>query len=649
MREYTRRLAGRLIAAATLATLLPMAGCHRKPAEPAPATPTTSAEARETAPTQEGQREWQGTPLDGGDTASLRAYLRNAPEIAAKKSVIEPDARTIAFDRESTIRAIRMVTNDGSVVVLDAAEPRVQEIAEGRIIWLWNLLVRHVDTVARVGDKVVLLTSPAPLTNAFRNVDLQFEAPINLAAGFPAVAKHATVAAPPTAMKARQSSGYLMPVKWVADPPEKNPGGENSDSSSEPAAPGQEPPDGQSDSEPEWNGKQFSGSSRRFAYTVEYARRAGGMRLALEARYGDQGEGGDPSKRVPTGKIGKEMQKKVSAERNYAQEDLQDLLKKRTELEHERLVDYPKWDDLRKLAYNQKYPQMQKELDDAIEKALASLEKKRKSAASRAASKLWEIASENIDVRLRAIGEIDDFQALGDVKIVNNDLVSQSLSAHGLKTKEVLSFVGRLGKTGTETIKVPVMELPVTWSVPIPVAGLPLIFQLGVDFSLTVSLAGQHATLHVEGEYASSGQTGYKYSVDEGSSYDEGISSDGPNVSESQAMSPGVSAVVLGVQFPRVGLGLGVLGASAVSYIDAVHVITMLNSASAAIGLAGVPCKRVTYNAVTHIGVQTEVLPFLFGDSFVGKVINEKLSPKRVITKYEHKWVEPPIKACEIS
>jgi len=543
MREHARRFARCLIVAATLATLLPIAGCSRKPAEPSPVTPTTSANARETAPTSESKREWQGTLLDGGDTASLRAYLRTAPEITAKKSVIEPDPRTIAFDRESTIGAIRMVTNDGSVVVLDASEPRVQEITAGRIIWLWNLLVRQVDTVARIGDKVVLLTSPAPLTNAFRNVDLQFEAPVKLSAGFPAVVKRGSEAAPPTAMKARKSSGYLMPVVWVADPPEENQSGE-------PSAPTGEAPDSQSDtsdSEPQWNGTQFSGSARRFAYTVEYAQRAGGLRLALEARYGDEGDSGDPSKRISTKQIGKEMQKKVSAERNFAQEDLMDLLKKRKELDRERAVDYPKWDDLRKLAYNQKYPQMRKELDDAIDKALASLESKRKTAASRAASKLWDIASENIDVRLRAIGELDDFQALGDVKIVNNDLVSQSLSAQGLKLKEVLSFVGRLGKSGTETIKVPVMELPVTWSVPFPVGGLPLIFQFGTDFSLTVSLAGQHATLHVEGQYASSGQTGYKYSVDEGSSYDTGISSDGPNVSDYQAMSPGVSAVVLGV------------------------------------------------------------------------------------------------------
>jgi hypothetical protein len=257
---------------------------------------------------------------------------------------------------------------------------------------------------------------------------------------------------------------------------------------------------------------------------------------------------------------------------------------------------------------------------------------------------LWDVVSDNVDIRLRSAAQIDDFNLEFLLGIQDNKMTSLEMVLRNLKGKATMEIVARLGQPGQQNIKVPVMHIPAVWNIPIPAGGLPLVVQVGTDFTVTVSLTAKNATLTTAGSFEFSGSAGFGQKGDAGYNKSD-VQATKPVIADYKGMSLGVSAYVLGVQLPRLGVGLGMFGISSVGYADLVHVITFTNGAAAAIGLAAPPCKRITYSVVGHVGVQTELLPFKFTGS--GAVANA-LSPQMEIHKWENILTDPPIRACDL-
>ena len=258
------------------------------------------------------------------------------------------------------------------------------------------------------------------------------------------------------------------------------------------------------------------------------------------------------------------------------------------------------------------------------------------------AAQLWAQASDNLDARIRARVDLDGFNIAESLNITNGNIDSASTHFRNLKGKVHAQFLGRLGKPGSENFKIPVVQLPVQFNIPIPVGGIPFVVQVGTDFTLTLGLAGKDAALTVEGQTAFSGDGGFDYAGTK-ASYSTQFLGEKPSISDYKGFSLGVSAVVFGVQLPRLGLGLGLIGVSSVAYVDVVNVITMTNGA--AVGGLGPPCKRITYAAVGHVGIDTEVVPLPFAAS---ETVSDALSPKREIFNLSQELLDPPIKMCEI-
>ena len=123
------------------------------------------------------------------------------------------------------------------------------------------------------------------------------------------------------------------------------------------------------------------------------------------------------------------------------------------------------------------------------------------------------------------------------------------------------------------------------------------------------------------------------------------MSGDEPQISSHTGWSPGASGALLGVQLPRIGLGLGMFGASSVAYFDVVHVLTITNGANVVIG--PMPhCSRFTYAAVGHIGIDTQVVPIPI--DVVADRIKDALSPKKEVFNKEYELLDPPKKGCVI-
>jgi len=261
---------------------------------------------------------------------------------------------------------------------------------------------------------------------------------------------------------------------------------------------------------------------------------------------------------------------------------------------------------------------------------------------------LFDISSDNVDVRFKVQAELNGFSAAGAYQIVGGNLEAAKLQFKNLNGHVTAAFVGRLGQPGNKGLKIPIMHLPISFNVPLPIEGIPFVVQLGGDFLLTVFLAGNHATLSVNGAYDFSGESGFSYAKTSGSISDaNSFSGAQPQVTNYQGSSLGVSAVVLGAQLPRIGFGLSVTGAaSTVAFFDVVHVLTMTQAADAGAMMLTPRCKRITYNAIGHVGVETQVL--LLPIPVVQQWASDKLSGKKEVFNQSKEILDPPVKGCEI-
>jgi len=263
-----------------------------------------------------------------------------------------------------------------------------------------------------------------------------------------------------------------------------------------------------------------------------------------------------------------------------------------------------------------------------------------------AGKELFEIVSENLDIRFKADATLNGFDVAGTYQFADGDIEKAQLQLKNLNGSVKTDFIARLGKPGNEGSKIPVIDIPIVFDLPMPIGGIPFVCQIGTDFLINVYLAGYHATLNLTGQFQFNGTDGFTYGKGQ-SSYDDTLAAASkPVISLSRGASPGVSAVVLAIQLPRWGFGLGMWGVSSIAYFDIIHVFTMTKSADEAIGLAAPPCLRTTYQAVGDVGIETQALPIPIES--VQKFASQKLSPKKKIFDVKSEQLEPPIKACEI-
>ena len=624
-----------------------------------------------------------GQLLTGDDPEALRAYLRTVKEVVPKRFKVEWNPATVAVGRDEAIRSLRAISQDGARYTFAASEPVVGRIHPGSILWIWDIAVRRVDQVDASGDAVVIETRPVALSEALTNADIAFESAVSVPDYY--MAWRPPKPKPQTTAERLRRLG-LIPASLRSDEPDAPP---EPSGSEEDRSAGEGNEDGQGFGEPTGDG--FNGSLKGFEYSLQYASRPGGLRLGLEARKADEGGGGGESDTAGSAELKKKF-KEADEEEKEAREKLEEakkqLEKERKDLdeldrEYERqrqqleqdqanrhnpsfegprppppptdsngtpLTEQAERDRLareherKRSTETAKMAEIQRIRDEALaRKEKAEALKRGLKAARKVAGKLFEIASENLDVRLRAIVDLHDFDVSGGLTIDDGSVENASAQFRNLQGHVTLSFIGRFGQKGNGAVKVPVMEVPIAFNLPLPVGGIPFVVQVGADFTLNVFLAGQHAAMSFNGSYAFSGSSGF-HADRSGSQPDTQLSGEQPAIADYTAMSPGVSAAVLGVQLPRLGIGLGVLGISSVAYFDVVNVMTVNNSATVALGLTP-HCRRVTYTAAGHVGIDTNVVPIPI--PFADKV-NKQLSPKKEIFNVKKEILDPPIKACEV-
>jgi len=629
-----------------------------------------------------------GQMFTGEDPAAIRAYLQTVKEIKPARFEVEWNPATVAISREEAIRSLRSISHDGGTFRLASSEPVVGKLKPGSILWIWDIAVRKVDRLEIEDDVTVVHTISVPLTEALTNAQIEFEAPVSLA-NYYIDRRPPPSPRPPAAPPTTRVSGSwrFMPVGLNPDTPAQ-PQDQNPDDSV-----------AQNDNEDTTEagtpaGGGFTGKIKGFDFSLGYRTRPEGVSLTLEARKG--GEGGDETgdtRSEGEDKIKEKFKelteeaKTAGEEARKAQKEVDSLQAGLTQLEaaYQHDVEQAKADAAARSNPDFQGPKppvptnsngvpltLQGQIDrltdvynkqrsTEISKIHADLkvrneaqkrkmdadeQRKRLADLGGVAKKLYEIASDNLDVRFRAKVDLDNFAVNGAMSIKDGKLKDAVAQFKQVNGNIAVSFIGRFGKAGNGAVKVPVVNIPVAFNVPFPIGGLPFVIQLGSDFLVNVFLTGKNAAMHFDGTYAFNGSQGVR--ATNGATTEEGSMTGGtPEIKDSAGMSPGVSGLVLGVQVPRLGFGFGVVGMSSVAYFDVVNVVTMTNSAAVAAGMLAPPCRRVSLNSVGHVGISTNIVPWPI--PYVADKINNALSTKpKEVFNHQKVVLDPPIKACEI-
>jgi hypothetical protein len=629
---------------------------------------------------------WAGVPLRGNSTEALRAYLNSVEEIKPKRFEVQWNPATVAIDKAAALRSLRTVSRDGSTFTFASDEPAVGKLKPGSILWVWDIAVRKVDSVETLGAVTHVHTSVVTLTEAMPNAQIEFETPVKLQNYYPQ-----RKIEPPVQSTARRHSpppGFRY-VLFTEPAPGEQPGG--NDPTTLPPENLPDPDSPQDSDDDDWydegmSADGFNGTKNGWAYSVGYRVRPGGITVELQARKGDL-EGGESGQHslIPEYKAIEKDRGEIHKGIEQAEQEIKEEEKgvRETDQEFEQEMKQLLDDQANRKDPNYTGPTLprqvnkygepitdkaaqqllkdkwQKKHDVEIQKLQAKeqilgewrIKKDQLEARKRAlkvakgvATQLYQIADDNFDARLRGRVDLDGFTIGANLGFVNGDIDVAATHFKNLNGTVQAEMIGRLGKAGNEATKIPVMHVPVEFNVPIPVGGVPFVVQLGSDFLITLSLSGMHASLTAQGQVAFKGDSGLTYAKGK-ANYDSSFSTSGdPQITNYKGMSPGVSAVVLAIQLPRVGLGLGVFGVSSVAYMDVINVITMTQAGVVGAGLLP-QCKRMTYNAVGHVGVETNVIPLPFVDT---SSVAGALTTKKEIFNTTTQKLDPPVKACEI-
>ncbi|HLW23814.1 MAG TPA: hypothetical protein VKT22_05560 [Steroidobacteraceae bacterium] len=616
-----------------------------------------------------------GQVLDGSDPDAIRAYLQSVKEIKPTRFSVKWSPDTVAIGKDEALRSLRSISEDGTVYRLAASEAAVQKIKPGSVLWIYDIALRRVTSVATIGDETVVITKQIPINQALVDADIAFESPVSLPDFYVGMRPHLPRNQRPSALvpRARASlaaelaaqgpllktathrtwAGFLLPARY-----------ESTSSDTPPAPAAGADASGEDDTDPEDYGEvpeeapvpmRYPGEIMGFEYVLGVD--ASPTKLSIELEASKKQEGATTGAVDESMKSATEKYEKYLEEARTAKKEMQSELREEVQVQrqmdsvNEKLAEQgtrqgPAADRLKdQLSREQtKLATIQHNLSEAEKTRKEAIENAKKlSNVKDSLVNVFGIINDNFDVRFRTKVDMDQFALAGVMMIKDGRIQEAASTFKNVKGHLALEFIGRLGEKGDGVAKVPVAHLPIQINEPLPLYGIPFVLQVGADFLATVALYGHHATMHFVGDYDFSGNGGLQATHAQTDAI-KSMSATEAEFKETEALTPGASGLVLGLQMPRLGLGIGVFGANAMSYIDAVTVLTI--TSAAAVATLNPVCKRVTLAEVGHVGVDVNLMPIPI--PLVANKANDALSQKQEIFHVDKVRTDPPIKMCQI-
>ncbi len=538
-----------------------------------------------------------------GDAASLRAYLENVREVRPTRFAVTWTPQTVRIDRATALRSLQGISRDGARFTFSGDDGAIAQLAPGKVMLLWGLALRKVDRVAHENGRIVVDTGPAKLTDAISEGDIAFAAQVPLAQFLPTVqmpAKPADTgsdAQPQASVAGRRSRWeWLIAAAHADEPP--------------PAAAPAQAPGGALDTPPATtpDGK-FTGVVAGYEYLVSYKSAGHGIDFDAEIRKEQPDLVPNPKGENSAGAKGYESTNDSTLEQAGVRKSI------------------------RQDAEIQQY------------------DKQHAGAGSPAGmvKSLFKAGSDLLDLRVKADGVLNPGSGApgGDIPVETQFLIRHSqierfaYNMGGMTGHVNFHFIARLGEQQGQWLEHAKLELPISMNVPLIVAGIPFVFQIGANFFVQPALSGHKAALtgNFGLNFVGNGQVQvYKGAMDEQGN----LTATPPLVGQVVGSSIGVSAIVVAAQIPRIGFGVGVFDTASVAFVD--HVISVGLTKSSSLGMFPM-CKTYQIYQDFGAGISTHIGLQIPG---VTAAIEKKLSGRKSIKRTAHNYVDPPIKACQV-
>jgi hypothetical protein len=131
-----------------------------------PGHPGTAATANPTPPGSSG----------AGVAATPAPPQFYAPPDAVYEVTYTPN--TVRIDLPTVQKTLRAVSPDGSALVFDSSDPRLQGLTAGKVLFLEHLGVRKIVDVEKQGSQIGLITDEASLSDFIQDGHIKFTAPL---------------------------------------------------------------------------------------------------------------------------------------------------------------------------------------------------------------------------------------------------------------------------------------------------------------------------------------------------------------------------------------------------------------------------------------------------------------------------------------
>jgi hypothetical protein len=636
-----------------VASVVAVGSCSRKAPGPAQA-------GAGNAPAAPGEKNGalRGSFVFGADQAALRAYLENVHEVKPSKFEVEWSKDVVAVSREEAMRALRAVNADGSAFIFTTADPVVQKLQPGKIVWIWGIAIRRIDRLGVFEDGTVVHTSAVPLSEAMTRADIEFATPVDFGSAY-GVYNPRTRQPPPRTVTRADAAGALVPVRYNAgeDPPSGDSGGAPL------TDPGNQTLEQTAESDKvAATSDGYAGNVAGFDFSMGYRVSQGTLHLELQAKKEEEkggASGSEESQELHEDAADKfheyvEEQWHAQQEAKKSFDRVEHLETQIAQIESmkagkgggdaqlaamkpQALNGLLSEDEAQKLTAISDYRHAETQAEEARAKARAASER------NEALLNLFSIISDNLDVRFRARADLNRAALNAAIKLQGGSNAGTSVNFNDLKGTLDLELVARLGKGGNGGVSIPVAHVPVRFNIPLIVYGIPLVLQVGADFLAKVGLGGNHAAHHFHAKFQFAGSAGTQVTASSQTDSNAAFADEPAEVEPPTLSSPGVSGTVLAVQIPRMGLGVGSFVAAGVAYVDHVVVVTMTNSA--AVATLNPPCTRVTVDRIAHVGADvTTLLPIPFAEQLL-----KALSWNKEVWRAKQ-WirVNPDIPMCRI-
>jgi len=563
------------------ALILAGAGCRKTPNSPntsGPAGPAVAAGATMGL-----------APVFRADSAGIHRYLETVDTVRGATVAVTWSPNTVRLSREQTLRSLRRVARDGATFTFAADDPAIAGVKPGQVLLVWGIALRKVKSVERAGSSLIVKTDVASLPEAIPNGTIVWRSRANFGQGMVSPSR------PPPADTTRHASGNRARrlVFYAAyrggDRQGEGAGGDSAE--------------GDDDAEAELP-NHAEGEIGGYEFEVGYGNNGNRLDFELDARKGEAG---------PFAESQKEQGKRTRAHGT----DQVGANGGFTGEEHG-------------AALTKEEQKQKKEHKEQEENTKQGVNKPETPGDILTRKGLFGMAAEVFDLRVKVRGHLDDFATDGSITLANASLGNFKATIQNLNGEADLDWIARLGEKGVFSEKVK-LEIPFNYDIPLIIAGLPFMIEVGANLLVTPGLTSHFASA-----------TGSYHITFNGTA---GISATGTDVQtqssltgkiqdgKRQITSLGVSAILVAAQVPRVGFGLGLLNTSAVAYVDHVLATSIVSEGS----LGMIPCRRFQIVSTFGAGVGVQILGIPVPGLGSKRVLKEPLN--RVVT-------EPPGLNC---